>query len=254
MSDPRVGDDRLAELISWTGPGGMASTPDVYRALLELRDRRAEQTPTSGSSGDPPALDVDREVARIMTLDEGEVMVEICRLAASWLDDEDGADRISSAYRARAEQLQVGEYQYLALLRRVLDSGQERGGARSVFGAQLRLDLRLGFPAMTTRRVDFSSVVRELLWTLSGSTSVRGLQLADWDHLADDHGELWSTCGHQWRRWAAATPRKLRVGGLDLDSLVSDLVMVRDRVTSWSRDGRDLEIVQQVLEIGRAHV
>jgi len=67
---------------------------------------------------------------------------------------------------------------YLALCRHILDHGEPRSdrtgtGTLSVFGAQLRFDLRRGFPLLTTKRVLFPSIVHELLWFLRGSTNVR---------------------------------------------------------------------------------
>ena len=66
---------------------------------------------------------------------------------------------------------------YLDLVRDVLEHGERRGdrtgtGTLSVFGAQVRYDLRDGFPLVTTKKVLFPAVVRELLWFLRGSTNV----------------------------------------------------------------------------------
>ncbi|MBA3457097.1 MAG: thymidylate synthase, partial [Deltaproteobacteria bacterium] len=66
---------------------------------------------------------------------------------------------------------------YLDLLRSVLDHGERRTdrtgtGTLSLFGAQSRYDLREGFPLVTTKKVLFPAVVRELLWFLRGSTNI----------------------------------------------------------------------------------
>jgi len=66
---------------------------------------------------------------------------------------------------------------YLDLLQQVLDHGERRTdrtgtGTISMFGTQSRYDLREGFPLVTTKKVLFPAVVRELIWFLRGSTNI----------------------------------------------------------------------------------
>jgi len=73
-----------------------------------------------------------------------------------------------------------------------------------VFGYQARYDLREGFPLVTTKKVLFDAVVRELLWFLKGATNINdGLKAYTpiWNAWADEHGELGPVYGYQWRKW-----------------------------------------------------
>jgi thymidylate synthase len=100
--------------------------------------------------------------------------------------------------------------QYLDLVQHVLDHGERRDdrtgtGTMSIFGAQTRYDLRDGFPLLTTKKILFESVVRELLWFLAGSTNTHQQNLRDhtpiWDAWADPDGNLGPIYGYQWRNW-----------------------------------------------------
>ncbi len=102
---------------------------------------------------------------------------------------------------------------YLDLVRNVLDNGSKKTdrtgtGTLSLFGLQTRYDLRQGFPLLTTKKVLFDAVVRELLWFIRGSTNIND-DLAQhtpiWNPWANAQGELGPIYGYQWRKWPQYT-------------------------------------------------
>ena len=100
--------------------------------------------------------------------------------------------------------------QYHDLLAHVLDNGVHKDdrtgtGTRSVFGYQMRFDLQVGFPLLTTKKVYTRGIFGELLWFLKGATNVAWLHENNvhiWDDWADPQtGELGPIYGYQWRSW-----------------------------------------------------
>ena len=144
--------------------------------------------------------------------------------------------------------------QYLDLCRHILNTGEDRGdrtgtGTRSVFGYQMRMDLREGFPLLTTKKVFFRGLAEELLWIISGNTNIRPLAEKnvriwnDWpyanykksssyqgetmeefiekikadEEFAKKYGNLGPVYGHQWRDFFGKDQLEELVHGLKCD-------------------------------------
>jgi thymidylate synthase len=120
--------------------------------------------------------------------------------------------------------------QYKELLQDILDNGELKDdrtgvGTYSVFGRNLRFDLRTGFPAITTKKLAWKACVGELLWFIEGSSDERRLAEIThgtkegvatiwtpnalspyWKPKARFEGDLGRIYGVQWRDWITHTP------------------------------------------------
>jgi thymidylate synthase len=153
------------------------------------------------------------------------------------------------------------EYQYLDLLKDLLERGDERldrtgVGTRALFGRTLRFDLSQGFPLFTTKRIFWKTAFKEMLWMLSGGRNIRELleqnvriwtdwplkrfrqatgesisqedfekRIRDDDDFAREWGDLGPVYGWQWRRWKGAD-------GREIDQIQELLKGLRDDPTS----------------------
>lgn len=131
---------------------------------------------------------------------------------------------------------------YLDLLERCLSHGVPKGdrtgtGTLSLFGYQMRFDLRETFPAVTTKRLHFKSIVHELLWFIRGDTNVRSLQrhgVSIWDEWANAGGDLGPVYGAQWRSWQASDGRRIDQLSRVIEQLRSDPDSRRLIVSAWN--------------------
>lgn len=154
-------------------------------------------------------------------------------------------------------------HQYLDLLRTILDKGLDRPdrtgtGTRSVFGHQMRFDLREGFPLVTTKKLHLRSIIHELLWFLRGETHVATLQAEGvkiWDEWATpdqtarfgrEAGDLGPVYGHQWRNFGATrnADGSFQKDGIDqIQRLLHDLKKNpssrRHIITGWNPEEAD---------------
>lgn len=116
--------------------------------------------------------------------------------------------------------------QYLDILRKAMDTGVDRAdrtgvGTRAIFGEVMRFRVSEGFPAVTTKRLAFRSVLGELLWFLAGSSDVNelhalGVRIWDgnayapyWLPKARFDGDAGRNYGQQWRDWIAPDGRHI---------------------------------------------
>lgn len=102
------------------------------------------------------------------------------------------------------------EYEYLRLLAEILKEGKTkptRGihSIKSIFGYQMRFDMRHGFPLLTTKKMPFNILLHELFWFISGSSEVDYLhehKIKYWDDfLHEGSNDLGRVYGVQWRHW-----------------------------------------------------
>jgi thymidylate synthase len=121
--------------------------------------------------------------------------------------------------------------------RGVFKSDRTGIGTRSVFGHQMRFDLRAGFPLVTTKKVHLKSVILELLWFLRGDSNVRWLQergVRIWDEWASATGDLGPVYGVQWRSWPTPSGGHIDQISEVLQQLKTNPDSRRMLVSSWN--------------------
>lgn len=105
---------------------------------------------------------------------------------------------------------------YLNLIKKILKDGKKKEdrtgtGTLSIFGYQMRLNLKLGFPLLTTKKCYIPAIIHELLWFLNGDTNIKYLKknnISIWNPWADKEGDLGPIYGKQWRNWQSYDKKK----------------------------------------------
>jgi dihydrofolate reductase / thymidylate synthase len=122
----------------------------------------------------------------------------------------------------KTENINTQEYQYLNLLEEILKEGVSKESRNSMvfssFGSRMNFDLREGFPLLTTKKMPWKTILRELLWFIQGSTDNKLLQDKNvhiWDGNSSkeflksrgldtyEEGDLGPIYGFQWRHFGA---------------------------------------------------
>lgn len=119
---------------------------------------------------------------------------------------------------------------YIDLLKDVLENGTKKGdrtgtGTTSVFGRQIRHNLKDGFPLLTTKKLHFKSIANELIWFLNGDTNNNWLNengVKIWDEWALEDGSLGPIYGEQWTAWPTKDGGKINQIDYVVDTLINN--------------------------------
>jgi thymidylate synthase len=139
--------------------------------------------------------------------------------------------------RPRPVRSQYEDFMRLVHTRGVSRPDRTGTGTRSVFGHQMRFDLREGFPLVTTKKVHLRSIILELLWFLRGDGNARWLQergVTIWDEWAGPDGELGPVYGVQWRSWPTPDGGHIDQIAQVVDQLKTNPTSRRIIVSAWN--------------------
>lgn len=106
--------------------------------------------------------------------------------------------------------------QYLSIMSEILNYGYDKTSrtginTKSLFGREIRHNMKDGFPLLTTKKLYTRGIIHELLWFLKGDTNIKYLQenkTRIWDEWADKDGNLGPVYGKQWVNWGGTTETK----------------------------------------------
>lgn len=131
---------------------------------------------------------------------------------------------------------------YLNLINKILKKGSIKNdrtgtGTISIFGHQMRFNLKIGFPLLTTKRCNIRSIIYELLWFLKGDTNIAFLKknnVSIWNAWANKKGELGPIYGKQWRNWKYSNNKYIDQIKIVIEQLKYNKNSRRIIISSWN--------------------
>ena len=129
---------------------------------------------------------------------------------------------------------------YLDLVKNILANGRTKcdrtgTGTISLPFQQMRFDIQDGsLPLLTTKKVYYTSIIKELLWFLRGETNTNTLEARIWDEWANPEGELGPIYGAMWRNWPNADGTTVDQIANCIDLLNTNPTDRRIIVNSWN--------------------
>jgi thymidylate synthase len=143
--------------------------------------------------------------------------------------------------------------EYLDLVKTVIENGKHkptRTGVDTIsyFGAFYKVDLNKGFPLLTTKKMQWKSLLHEVLWYLSGENHIRNLRQHTkiWDAWADENGNLETAYGYYWRHFPSAQKNK------DGEWVISEVDQIQYVIDEIKRNPSSRRLVVSAWEPGNA--
>jgi thymidylate synthase len=143
--------------------------------------------------------------------------------------------------------------EYLKLIKQVIDNGTHKPSRTGIdtiayFGAFYKVDLQNGFPLLTTKKMHWNSLLREVLWYLSGENHIKNLRQYTkiWDAWADEDGNLETAYGYYWRHFPSA--QKIKNGEWE----VREVDQIKYVIDEIKRNPNSRRLVVSAWEPGNA--
>ncbi len=124
------------------------------------------------------------------------------------------------------------EYQYLDLVREILEEGSEKREhntgitLRGVFGRQIRFDMADGFPLLTTKKVFLRGIIHELLWFLRGDSNIK--------YLVDNNVHIWDEWAYKIYKMKN---EKLKIKSLTQEQFIQKIAEDKKFAQKWGELG-----------------